>query len=348
MKHITTLLFVVLIHTGLNAQDCSDLCSLDWFDTGLLAIEDNVGLVQYDGSTHIFVWYNAPTLPSAFSSLFDCAGNEICSFDIGTFTDADCPGFDISLAVPIADAPVVNECFDECRVDPTLNCPAVYEPVCGCDGTTYSNSCVADISGILSWTNGECDDCQYPILNPDSYTLYENQDSCLYVRYNDNLLQDIGLIYSLVNQPTNGTVVEYNIMEGCFEFVAEPGFSGSIAFQYQVCYLDFPCNGSPETCATETVVLEILADTSNAIGRIPYETMTVFPNPTNHNIRFNSNATTLDRFEIVNLLGETVMAGKLNSSGDIGLDISGLPNALYFVHAYASTRRFVGRFEKAD
>ena len=37
-----------------------------------------------------------------------------------------------------------------------LACIEIYEPVCGCDGFTYSNTCYATISGVLSWTEGEC------------------------------------------------------------------------------------------------------------------------------------------------------------------------------------------------
>jgi hypothetical protein len=37
-----------------------------------------------------------------------------------------------------------------------IACLEIYEPVCGCDGFTYSNTCYATISGVLSWTEGEC------------------------------------------------------------------------------------------------------------------------------------------------------------------------------------------------
>jgi hypothetical protein len=39
---------------------------------------------------------------------------------------------------------------------PDLVCTAQYDPVCGCDGKTYSNSCVATREGILIFTPGAC------------------------------------------------------------------------------------------------------------------------------------------------------------------------------------------------
>lgn len=35
-------------------------------------------------------------------------------------------------------------------------CPAVYDPVCGCNGVTYSNDCYARCDGVRRWTDGEC------------------------------------------------------------------------------------------------------------------------------------------------------------------------------------------------
>ncbi|MGB2137105.1 MAG: Kazal-type serine protease inhibitor domain-containing protein [Flavobacteriaceae bacterium] len=32
----------------------------------------------------------------------------------------------------------------------------IYQPVCGCDNKTYSNTCFAGINGLKSWTEGAC------------------------------------------------------------------------------------------------------------------------------------------------------------------------------------------------
>ena len=40
--------------------------------------------------------------------------------------------------------------------DEDMVCIEIYQPVCGCNNETYSNSCYAGIDGVISWSEGEC------------------------------------------------------------------------------------------------------------------------------------------------------------------------------------------------
>ena len=67
-----------------------------------------------------------------------------------------------SCATPKQDCKCDNgswiESENKCEVRFTLVpvCTMQYDPVCGCDGKTYSNGCQARVSGVKAFTKGEC------------------------------------------------------------------------------------------------------------------------------------------------------------------------------------------------
>ena len=48
------------------------------------------------------------------------------------------------------------DCVDSSKADPNAVCIEVFDPVCGCDGVTYSNVCFAQAAGVLRWETEGC------------------------------------------------------------------------------------------------------------------------------------------------------------------------------------------------
>ncbi len=88
----------------------------------------------------------------------DCDGEVLIidNDEDGFHSDEDCNDEDSTInpnAVEVAADGKDNNCdgqIDECI------CTADFAPVCGSDGNSYSNACMAECAGIMTYTDGEC------------------------------------------------------------------------------------------------------------------------------------------------------------------------------------------------
>ena len=90
-----------------------------------------------------------------------------------------------------------------------LDCPDDDEPVCGCNGITYENSCVAEADGISFYTPGVCSDvCVDPEqMEPDAscVNVYEPVCGCNDVTYTNACYADAAGVVSYTSGACNQT-----------------------------------------------------------------------------------------------------------------------------------------------
>lgn len=135
------------------------------FDVNAVALQDAAGFPGVVGNPGVYLL--GATVPpggtysgSVSVTLNGNAGDEVC--------------FDLILRQIIGEGINITCCYAThcvellpCSDLPTLDCPVldvipqnclqIWDPVCGCDGNTYSSVCHAENAGIFIYTDGPCD-----------------------------------------------------------------------------------------------------------------------------------------------------------------------------------------------
>jgi hypothetical protein len=84
-----------------------------------------------------------------------CSGYSGCGYVAGNIDYSS--SFYNTLEECLSNCASSSVCLDSSLIDNNIGCLAIYDPVCGCDGVTYGNSCEAIYyHGIVHFTAGEC------------------------------------------------------------------------------------------------------------------------------------------------------------------------------------------------